>query len=646
MSEPTPEGKGSDRTLLRWRPPSSTQEIHRLDGRAVSDFVTAPAGETGEDASVSDAVASDAAVEATLLGQADTLEPDASAPAWQDGILPAGTLIGERYVLEHHVSSGSFGAVYKASDRLIDKHAVALKILHRAALSEDAEHTALRELRLIAAVAHPSVVQFKDYGWIDGRLWFAMPWYEGRTLDERLSTPEGERLALTRKAARPIFERLAHGLAAMHSVGVRHHDIKPENVFLSEVAGFDEGLPVLLDLGIAAEGGEQPAGFTTEYTAPETAARALGREAGHIGDEADVFALALTLRAALEPETMPECEGPALALLHRRASHPVSPPSGRDLRYLSPHFKRWLSLEPSERPSADEFARELCVLTEPEERREARRRMLRRILPVIALAAAAVAALAWELREQTVALDEQRERLSEQMEETERLRQWSNQTLAELEDQVEAVGEKDKQLRRAVDVARRLDDKLRRTSKDRQTVARSLRRVKGELADLDAQHSALRGEHEALSSERDALQKQQRALEAERDRLGQNLVQLSEERDELSREGDQLREAQSRLQRKVADVEAALARVEDRLRDAEQRNAEALAARDALRVERDQLNQDVRRMQRDLTSLEHQLAVANRRRPSPTKASEAAPPSPAAPVDELPVPTSGNDPVQ
>jgi serine/threonine protein kinase len=163
--------------------------------------------------------------------------------------LDVGDIIGERYVIEQSISAGSFGAVFRAKDRQIENHQVALKLLHKPAANDADKEAALRELTLIASVSHPSVVQFKDYGWFEGRLWFAMPWMKGQTLDRRFDRGDGH-AELTRKEARPLFERIALGLAAMHEVGIHHHDIKPENIFLADIAGFEGGLPVLLDLGI------------------------------------------------------------------------------------------------------------------------------------------------------------------------------------------------------------------------------------------------------------------------------------------------------------------------------------------------------------------------------------------------------------
>lgn len=300
--------------------------------------------------------------------------------------LDPGTLIGGRYQLVERVGVGAFGDVYRAEDIEVRGHQVALKMLRQPSLSSSARQAALRELKLNAAVFHPSLVQFKDHGWFDERLWFVMPWYEGETLEARM-----RRGALSRPEAKQIFVPLARALAALHTVGIRHQDIKPENVLLTELPGEEGVLPILIDLGVAAEEQETTLGGTPLYFAPEVAERFAspahsGRE---VSGAADVFALALSLRNALEPGTQPDVPAGAVkAFVERRAEQMPPLPEARDLRFLSGTFRRWMSLDPEERPSAAEFAEELAVLTEPEERRERRWKLLRWFVPLLITLAA------------------------------------------------------------------------------------------------------------------------------------------------------------------------------------------------------------------------------------------------------------------
>ncbi|MEZ4286850.1 MAG: protein kinase [Polyangiales bacterium] len=235
-----------------------------------------------------------------LIIEAFALQPQAPHQDTESDTasLPTGTVIGGRYAVQARVGLGAFGDVYRAQDTEVPGHVVALKLLHQAAFSDAARQTALRELRLIASVFHPSVVQFKDHGWHEGRLWFVMPWYEGETLESRIQRERSTGEALT------IFQPLARALAAMHAAGVRHQDVKPDNIFLARIPGFgkEEILPVLLDLGVAATDAEMVVAGTPTYFAPEVAAQfASVPDKPTVTPRADVFALALSLRNALEP---------------------------------------------------------------------------------------------------------------------------------------------------------------------------------------------------------------------------------------------------------------------------------------------------------------------------------------------------------
>lgn len=300
----------------------------------------------------------------------------------REPVLAIGTVIQERYEIEGLLGAGAFADVYRARDRDVIGHVVALKILRRPAVEPQAVRAALRELQLIASVYHPSVVQLKDHGWFDGRLWFVMPLYRGETLASRL-----QRGPLARSEARQIFEILAEALGTMHRVGVRHQDIKPENVFLANI-GAGEALssrvmPVLLDLGVAAKDVELVLAGTPAYFAPEVAARFSGMpDPPSVGPKADVFSLALTLRDALDPIPRDYVAAGAVdAFVSFRAQHSPRPPWREDLKDLVPWFERWLHRHPDSRPTAEEFRRQLRVLTRPEERRRRRASLLRWLLP-------------------------------------------------------------------------------------------------------------------------------------------------------------------------------------------------------------------------------------------------------------------------
>lgn len=271
--------------------------------------------------------------------------------------LPEGTLIGNRYELAEKLGGGEFAYVYKARDVRVPGHTVALKLLHRVARTHAAREGAIRELSLIASAFHPSLVQFKDHGWFEDRLWFVMPFYQGQLLLERLG--QGP---LDLDDALAHFERLARGLAALHAAGIRHQDIKPENIFLVQMQ--NETLPVLLDLGVAAPSGEMALAGTPMYFPPEVAGRIF--DESHtvpLTAKADVFALALSLLHSIEDPDLSEIDGVEVdAFLRRRAE--IAPPGPRapEHAFLTPAFDRWLAKDPAVRPGAAELADEIAAL--------------------------------------------------------------------------------------------------------------------------------------------------------------------------------------------------------------------------------------------------------------------------------------------
>lgn len=351
------------------------------------DAVLANLGAASEKASALLAATRNQGLRRMLLQAFSVRLRGASGEALQTAAaLRAGAFVGKRYRVQARVGGGAFGDVYRAEDAEVPGHVVALKLLHQPSYTDAARQHALRELRHIASVFHPSVVQFKDHGWHDGRLWFVMPWYDGETLASRM-----EREPLSRREAHQIFVKLARALEAMHAGGIRHQDIKPDNVFLADLPGEGEVLPVLIDLGVSATEAEMLVAGTPTYFAPEVAAQfASVDEKPWVSTKADVFALALTLRNALEPSTEEDVDGGAIeTFVEKRARQIPSLPAGRRLRFLAPHLKRWMSLDALERPSADELVRELDVLIEPEAKKKRRRRLLRLMLPVLLIASAA-----------------------------------------------------------------------------------------------------------------------------------------------------------------------------------------------------------------------------------------------------------------
>jgi len=426
-----------------------------------------------------------------------SLPPEAAEP------LSIGAVVDQRYQVEAYIGGGAHADVYRARDRYVHDHVVALKVARERVRSEAEQEHALREIRCLASVFHPSIAQLKDHGWLDGRLWMVMPLYVGETLAERL-----ERGPLGREEATRIFVALAEGLAAIHAAGVRHQDVKPENIVLAELGQSGDGqrpvLPVLIDFGVAVSGEERFLAGTPDYAAPEIAARAGGDEAPAPSDRSDVFSLALCLRDALSPEcrAMTELSNEGLeTVLKRRATEPSELPPEKPLRDLDERFRRWLALDPEVRPTAAAFADELDVLLEPERRRVRRRRRLRWGANAVLISALVVASIAWNLHQRA---ETHRARAAV---ERERASQASRR--AEL-----AEGELEEESRLRQQLEQRVQD-LSNSGYSREELLQQLAEAQGSIEELELEVRRLTVEGNRLRRSNDDLEEAYRRLREE-----------------------------------------------------------------------------------------------------------------------------------
>ena len=156
-----------------------------------------------------------------------------------------GRLVDGRYEVVSRIARGGMATVYLAVDRRLDRE-VALKVMHPH-LAEGATGTAFvarfrREARAAARLTHPGLVGVYDQG-IDGDTsYLTMEYIDGTNLRRHL----GERGALTVGEALEVLDRILDALAAAHSAGLVHRDVKPENVLLG-----DDGRVKVTDFGLA-----------------------------------------------------------------------------------------------------------------------------------------------------------------------------------------------------------------------------------------------------------------------------------------------------------------------------------------------------------------------------------------------------------
>jgi serine/threonine protein kinase len=267
-----------------------------------------------------------------------------------------GELIAERYELEELVGTGGMSSVYRAHDRLLERH-VAIKVLHEQFTADgDYVERFRREARAVAQLSHPNIVTVIDRGEHDDRQFIVFEYVDGENL-KALVNREGP---LPEREAIELALQIARALGFAHAEGLVHRDVKPQNVLLN-----DGGQAKVTDFGIArsldVKGGLTQTGTvmgTSDYIAPEQA------RGSRVDAQSDVYSLGAVLYELLTGE-VPFAGDNFVAVAMQHINKP--PPSVRERRpELSPcvdaAVRRAMAKEPRDRfDSMDELCTELST---------------------------------------------------------------------------------------------------------------------------------------------------------------------------------------------------------------------------------------------------------------------------------------------
>jgi serine/threonine-protein kinase len=151
-------------------------------------------------------------------------------------------VLAGRYELLDVLGRGGMGVVYRARDRVLDR-IVAVKVLP---LDRAQDPTLVarfeREARAAGGLSHRNIVAVFDLGTDQETRFIVMEYLTGESLSERLRV----RGSLGVTEAVDVAAQVAAALAAAHSGGIVHRDVKPANVMVDA-----HGHVKVLDFGIA-----------------------------------------------------------------------------------------------------------------------------------------------------------------------------------------------------------------------------------------------------------------------------------------------------------------------------------------------------------------------------------------------------------
>lgn len=266
-----------------------------------------------------------------------------------------GDVVAGRYRIDELLGEGGMGAVFRAT-QLGLLRAVALKVVLPERDNQRTHDRFQREARVAGAMRHDGLVDVYDFGVDDTGRWFlVMELLIGVSLSKFVHSAGG---VLGVDVACGVIRGVANALAAAHTTGLAHRDIKPDNIFCC-----DDDPPravprtKIVDFGLAfiKDGGElgrltadTVISGTPDFMAPEQC-----RGGADVTGAVDVYALGCVLMELLTGK--PPFEGGQGELIAQHLHVPAPRLSTRlpgAPAALTLLVERMLAKDPAQRPSA------------------------------------------------------------------------------------------------------------------------------------------------------------------------------------------------------------------------------------------------------------------------------------------------------
>jgi len=231
--------------------------------------------------------------------------------------------LGTGWSISGELGTRATSRVYLAT-RVSDGERVVVKVMKSGSAAAERAKYFLLEMQILQKMAHANVVSISDAGEAQGVLFFTMLFIEGETIRQRLLRGGAFPMSDATRIARDIALALGH----VHSHGIVHRDVKPENILLAPNAA------VLLDFGHARAPAMTSAADsrdakkyivgTANYVSPEQVA---GRRVAD--SRSDLYSLGCVLLEMLTGQ-LPFAASSARETMQRRLDEP--PPDVRALR--------------------------------------------------------------------------------------------------------------------------------------------------------------------------------------------------------------------------------------------------------------------------------------------------------------------------
>ena len=171
--------------------------------------------------------------------------------------LNSGDVLNSRYQILHQIGHGGFGRTYLAKDiNRFDELCVVKEFapqLQGSFALNKAQELFEREAGILYRLEHPQIPRFRElfrYKYQDkGRLFLVQDYIKGQTYHTLINNRSGQGIKFSETEITHLLCQILPVLEYIHSIGVIHRDIAPDNLIWRS----SDGMPVLIDFGSIKE---------------------------------------------------------------------------------------------------------------------------------------------------------------------------------------------------------------------------------------------------------------------------------------------------------------------------------------------------------------------------------------------------------
>ncbi len=228
--------------------------------------------------------------------------------------IQAGITLGDRYLIIRQLGQGGFGKTYLAEDINRFRELCVIKEfspqVQTAYVLQKAEELFQREATVLYKLQHPQIPRFRELfrSNLAGKeyLFIVQDYVEGQNYRSLLDTRLSQGMRFSETEIRILLQQILPVLDYIHSMGVIHRDISPDNLILRN----SDQLPILIDFGgvkqvVATVASQYYQNGMGAASAPATLLGKIGyappeqMQSGLVEPHSDFYALGATLLVLL-----------------------------------------------------------------------------------------------------------------------------------------------------------------------------------------------------------------------------------------------------------------------------------------------------------------------------------------------------------